>query len=133
MQMDEERRHADQYKEQLEKAQSAKKSTQRELTDMEEEVSRLNAQRRRVQRELDESTESLEASQREISALKSRLRVTDKTAPRQAPLTSTRTTRSSFLTTTRYGNGSDDETASVDESASVGSGGAGDDTKTSEA
>jgi len=48
-------------------------------------------------------------------------------------LTSTRTTRSSFLTTTRYGNGSDDETASVDESASVGSGGAGDDTKTSEA
>ena len=41
---------------------------------MEEEVSRLNAQRRRVQRELDEATESLEASRREISALKSRLR-----------------------------------------------------------
>ena len=52
---------------------------------------------------------------------------------RQAPLTSTRTTRSSFLTTTRYANASDDETASVDESASVGSGGAGDDTKTSDA
>lgn len=59
---------------QLEKSQSAKKSVQRELTDQEEEVSRLNAQRRRVQRELDEATESLEASQREISALKSRLR-----------------------------------------------------------
>ncbi|KAF6027975.1 hypothetical protein EB796_013726 [Bugula neritina] len=73
MQMDEERRHADQYKEQLEKAQSAKKSVQRDLTEMEEEVSRLNAQRRRLQREFDEATEGLEAAQREISSLKSRL------------------------------------------------------------
>jgi len=41
---------------------------------MEEEVSRLNAQRRRLQREFDEATEGLEAAQREISSLKSRLR-----------------------------------------------------------
>lgn len=74
MAIDEERRHADQYKEQLEKAQGAKKASQRELTEMEEEVSRLNAQRRRLQREFDEVTENLEASQREISSLKSRLR-----------------------------------------------------------
>ncbi|XP_067929437.1 myosin-9-like [Watersipora subatra] len=133
MQMDEERRHADQYKEQLEKAQSAKKTVQRDLTEMEEEVSRLNAQRRRLQREFDEATEGLEAGQREISALKSRLRVTDKTSSsRQAPLPGTRSTRSSFLTTTtstRYV--SDDDAASVDESGSIGS--TNDDTKHSDA
>merc|ERR1711983_271293 len=57
MQLEDERRHADQYKEQVEKSNNRKK-----------------AHRRKAQRELDDYVESNESQQREISNLKNKLR-----------------------------------------------------------
>ncbi|XP_036797057.1 myosin heavy chain, embryonic smooth muscle isoform-like [Oncorhynchus mykiss] len=71
MQVEDERRHSDQYKEQSEKANSRMKQLKRQL---EEESTRANAYRRKLQRELDDATESSEGLSREVSTLKSRLR-----------------------------------------------------------
>ncbi|XP_048846826.1 myosin-10-like isoform X2 [Brienomyrus brachyistius] len=74
MQVEDERRHADQYKEQMEKANSRMKQLKRQLEEAEEEAQRANANRRKLQRELEDATESADAMNREVNALKSRLR-----------------------------------------------------------
>ncbi|KAF6727243.1 Myosin-10 [Oryzias melastigma] len=97
MQVEDERRHADQFKEQvwkrrrrpagagrsdphcgrllqLEKANSRMKQLKRQLEEAEEEATRANASRRKLQRELDEATEASEGLSREVSSLKNRLR-----------------------------------------------------------
>uniref|UniRef100_A0A8B9T4Z8 Myosin heavy chain 10 n=1 Tax=Anas platyrhynchos TaxID=8839 RepID=A0A8B9T4Z8_ANAPL len=53
MQVEDERRHADQYKEQMEKANARMKQLKRQLEEAEEEATRANASRRKLQRELD--------------------------------------------------------------------------------
>ncbi|TKS91523.1 Myosin heavy chain 10 Myosin heavy chain, non-muscle IIb Non-muscle myosin heavy chain [Collichthys lucidus] len=64
MQVEDERRHADQFKEQL----------KRQLEEAEEEATRANASRRKLQRELDDATEASEGLSREVHTLKNRLR-----------------------------------------------------------
>ncbi|XP_067230442.1 myosin-10 isoform X2 [Chanodichthys erythropterus] len=74
MQVEDERRHADQYKEQMEKANSRMKQLKRQLEEAEEEATRANASRRKLQRELDDATEANEGLSREVNTLKNRLR-----------------------------------------------------------
>nr|XP_033816474.1 myosin-10 isoform X1 [Geotrypetes seraphini] len=74
MQVEDERRHADQYKEQMEKANTRMKQLKRQLEEAEEEATRANASRRKLQRELDDATEANEVLTREVSTLKNRLR-----------------------------------------------------------
>ncbi|XP_037545802.1 myosin-10 [Nematolebias whitei] len=74
LQVEDERRHADQYKEQLEKANSRMKQLKRQLEEAEEEATRANASRRKLQRELDDATEASEGLTREVNSLKNRLR-----------------------------------------------------------
>ncbi|TRY55599.1 hypothetical protein DNTS_021482, partial [Danionella cerebrum] len=74
MQVEDERRHADQYKEQMEKANSRMKALKRQLEEAEEEATRANASRRKLQRELDDATEAIEGLSREVNTLKNRLR-----------------------------------------------------------
>uniref|UniRef100_A0A8B9LX50 Myosin, heavy chain 10, non-muscle n=1 Tax=Astyanax mexicanus TaxID=7994 RepID=A0A8B9LX50_ASTMX len=66
MQVEDERRHADQYKEQMEKANSRMKQLKRQLEEAEEEATRANASRRKLQRELDDATEASEGLSREL-------------------------------------------------------------------
>uniref|UniRef100_A0A671TF95 Myosin, heavy chain 10, non-muscle n=1 Tax=Sparus aurata TaxID=8175 RepID=A0A671TF95_SPAAU len=73
MQVEDERRHADQYKEQMEKANSRMKQLKRQLEEAEEEATRANASRRKLQRELDDATEASEGLTREVNSLKNRL------------------------------------------------------------
>ncbi|KAK1877210.1 Myosin-10, partial [Dissostichus eleginoides] len=66
MQVEDERRHADQFKEQVEKAGSRMKQLKRQLEEAEEEATRSNASRRKLQRELDDTTEASEGLSREV-------------------------------------------------------------------
>ncbi|XP_038639473.1 myosin-9-like isoform X3 [Scyliorhinus canicula] len=77
LQMDDERRNSDQYKDQVEKANSRLKQLKRQLEEAEEEAQRANASRRKLQRELEDTSETADAMTREVSALKSKLRRTD--------------------------------------------------------
>ncbi|MBN3303892.1 MYH11 protein, partial [Amia calva] len=74
MQVEEERKQAEQYKEQAEKGNTRVKQLKRQLEEAEEESQRITAARRKLQRELDEATESNEAMNREVNSLKSKLR-----------------------------------------------------------
>ncbi|XP_072259646.1 myosin-10 isoform X3 [Pyxicephalus adspersus] len=74
MQVEDERRHADQYKEQMEKANARMKQLKRQLEEAEEEATRANASRRKLQRELDDASEANEGLTREVTTLKNRLR-----------------------------------------------------------
>uniref|UniRef100_A0A4W4H1U2 Myosin, heavy chain 10, non-muscle n=1 Tax=Electrophorus electricus TaxID=8005 RepID=A0A4W4H1U2_ELEEL len=74
MQVEDERRHADQYKEQMEKANTRMKQLKRQLEEAEEEATRANASRRKLQRELEDATEASEGLSREVNTLKNRLR-----------------------------------------------------------
>merc|ERR1711983_654704 len=74
MQLEDERRHADQYKEQNEKSNNRIKAMRRQLDEAEEEISREKAHRRKAQRELDDYVESNESMNREINNLKNKLR-----------------------------------------------------------
>ncbi|CAN2387925.1 Myosin N-terminal SH3-like domain [Pristimantis euphronides] len=74
LQVEEERRNADQFKDQLEKAHIRMKQLKRQLEEAEEESSRANSNRRRLQRELEDVTESAESMNREVTTLRSRLR-----------------------------------------------------------
>nr|XP_020466660.1 myosin-10-like [Monopterus albus] len=87
MQVEDERRHADQYKEQMEKANSRMKQLKRQLEEAEEEATRANASRRKLQRELDDTSEANEGLIREVTSLKNRLR-------RGGPVSSLSTSRS---------------------------------------
>jgi len=83
MQLEDERRHADQYKEQNEKTTARMKAMRRQLDEAEEEISREKAHRRKAQRELDDYVESNESMNREINNLKNKLRNTSMTSRRR--------------------------------------------------
>ncbi|XP_033121498.1 myosin-10-like isoform X2 [Anneissia japonica] len=72
--IEEERRHADSYKDQVDKATNRVKMLKRQLDEAEEETSRVNASKRKLQRDLDEQVESNESLTRELNQVKSRLR-----------------------------------------------------------
>nr|XP_005001810.2 myosin-14 isoform X2 [Cavia porcellus] len=74
LQVEEERRVADQLRDQLEKANLRVKQLKRQLEEAEEEASRAQAGRRRLQRELEDVTESAESMNREVTTLRNRLR-----------------------------------------------------------
>uniref|UniRef100_A0AAX7UGE7 Myosin-9 n=1 Tax=Astatotilapia calliptera TaxID=8154 RepID=A0AAX7UGE7_ASTCA len=74
VQIEDERRNMDQYKDQAEKANSRMRQLKRQLEESEEELTRANAYRRKLQRELDDATESADSMNREVSSLKSKLR-----------------------------------------------------------
>uniref|UniRef100_A0A3Q3X794 Uncharacterized protein n=1 Tax=Mola mola TaxID=94237 RepID=A0A3Q3X794_MOLML len=74
MQAEDERRHADQYREQLDKSMVRLKQLKRQLEEVEEENSRSNAERRKLKRELEELTDSGQSMTREINSLRSQLR-----------------------------------------------------------
>ncbi|XP_075888707.1 myosin-9-like isoform X2 [Nelusetta ayraudi] len=74
LQVDDERRIAEQHKDQADKLNSRMKQLKRQLEEAEEEAQRANANRRKLQRELEDATESADAMNREVSSLKSKLR-----------------------------------------------------------
>lgn len=74
LQVEDERKQAEQFKDQADKASLKQKQLKRQLEEAEEETQRLNANRRKLQRELDEATESNDTLTRELSGLKSKLR-----------------------------------------------------------
>merc|ERR1712183_637704 len=74
--LEDERRHADQYKEQAEKVNSRIKALKRQLDETEEEVSREKAARRKIQRELEDLIAENESKERELTTLKNKLRTT---------------------------------------------------------
>lgn len=72
--LEDERRHADQYKEQVEKFSARVKALKRQQDEIEEENAREKASRRKAQRELDDMIESNGVLSRELSNLKSKMR-----------------------------------------------------------
>uniref|UniRef100_A0A8C1Y3R2 Myosin, heavy chain 14, non-muscle n=1 Tax=Cyprinus carpio TaxID=7962 RepID=A0A8C1Y3R2_CYPCA len=76
IQVEDERRHADQYREQLDKSMGRLRQLKRQLEEVEEENSRSNAQRRKLQRELEEMSDSMQIMNRELNTLRSQLRKT---------------------------------------------------------
>ncbi|XP_041062705.1 myosin-11-like isoform X1 [Carcharodon carcharias] len=74
MQVEDERRHGEQYKEQADKSNARVKQLKRQLEEAEEESQRINAARRKLQRELEEATELNETMNRECNTLKNKLR-----------------------------------------------------------
>ncbi|XP_026719011.1 myosin-9 isoform X2 [Athene cunicularia] len=74
LQVDDERRNAEQFKDQADKANMRLKQLKRQLEEAEEEAQRANACRRKLQRELEDATETADAMNREVSSLKSKLR-----------------------------------------------------------
>ncbi|KAM6162601.1 myosin-9 [Erethizon dorsatum] len=74
LQVDDERRNAEQYKDQADKASTRLKQLKRQLEEAEEEAQRANASRRKLQRELEDVTETADAMNREVSSLKNKLR-----------------------------------------------------------
>uniref|UniRef100_G3Q639 Myosin heavy chain 11 n=1 Tax=Gasterosteus aculeatus aculeatus TaxID=481459 RepID=G3Q639_GASAC len=74
LQVEDERKQAEQYKDQAEKSNTRMKQLKRQLEESEEESQRATAARRKLQRELDEATEASDAMSREVNTLKSKLR-----------------------------------------------------------
>ncbi|KAM7418949.1 hypothetical protein PAMA_016189 [Pampus argenteus] len=74
LQVDDERRNTEQYKDQADKMNSRMRQLKRQLEESEEELTRANAYRRKLQRDLDDATESADAMNREVSTLKSKIR-----------------------------------------------------------
>ncbi|XP_006790921.1 myosin-11a [Neolamprologus brichardi] len=74
LQVEDERKQAEQYKDQAEKSSTRMKQLKRQLEESEEESQRATAARRKLQRELDEATEANDAMTREIGSLKNKLR-----------------------------------------------------------
>ncbi|KAM4635065.1 myosin-9-like isoform 1-T1 [Polymixia lowei] len=74
LQVDDERRNTEQYKDQADKLNSRMKQLKRQLEEAEEEAQRANANRRKLQRELEDATESADAMNREVNTLKSKIR-----------------------------------------------------------
>ncbi|KAM4584658.1 myosin-9-like [Odontesthes bonariensis] len=74
LQVDDERRNTDQYKDQADKTNSRMRQLKRQLEETEEELTRANAYRRKLQRELEDASESADSMNREVTTLKSKLR-----------------------------------------------------------
>ncbi|KAK7147744.1 hypothetical protein R3I94_010310 [Phoxinus phoxinus] len=87
MQVEDERRHADQYREQLDKSMGRLRQLKRQLEEVEEENSRSNAQRRKLQREMEEMSDGMQIMNRELNTLRSQLSITERQKSEQrAPL-----------------------------------------------
>ncbi|XP_034730881.1 myosin-10 isoform X5 [Etheostoma cragini] len=86
MQAEDERRHADQYREQLDKSMVRLKQLKRQLEEVEEDNSRSNAQKRKLQRELEELSDSSQSMTREITTLRSQLSIPEWRPDQRAPL-----------------------------------------------
>uniref|UniRef100_A0A8C0FQW4 Myosin-9 n=1 Tax=Bubo bubo TaxID=30461 RepID=A0A8C0FQW4_BUBBB len=67
LQVDDERRNAEQFKDQADKANMRLKQLKRQLEEAEEEAQRANASRRKLQRELEDATETADAMNREVT------------------------------------------------------------------
>ncbi|KAM4650637.1 LOW QUALITY PROTEIN: myosin-9 [Discoglossus pictus] len=74
MQVEDERRNSEQFKDQAEKSNVRMKQLKRQVEEAEEEAQRANAMRRKLQRELEDATETADAMNREVNTLKSKLR-----------------------------------------------------------
>lgn len=74
LQVEDERRNSEQYKDQAEKTNTRMKQLKRQVEEAEEEAQRANAMRRKLQRELEDATEMADTMNREVSTLKSKLR-----------------------------------------------------------
>ena len=77
MQLEDMRRHADQYKEQVEKANSRVKALKRQLDETGKELWREKSQKRKAQRELEDMLDMLETQEttnRELATLRNKLR-----------------------------------------------------------
>ncbi|XP_047455910.1 myosin-10 isoform X6 [Mugil cephalus] len=86
MQAEDERRHADQYREQLDKSMVRLKQLKRQLEEVEEENSRSNAQKRKLQRELEELSDTSQTMTREITSLRSQLSLPEWRQDKRVPL-----------------------------------------------
>ncbi|XP_077382230.1 uncharacterized protein LOC144021878 isoform X5 [Festucalex cinctus] len=86
MQAEDERRHADQYRDQLDKSMVRLRQLKRQLEEVEEENSRSNAQKRKLQRDLEELTENSQSRMREITTLRNQLSVPEWRPEQRAPL-----------------------------------------------
>ncbi|XP_034409275.1 myosin-10 isoform X4 [Cyclopterus lumpus] len=86
MQGEDERRHADQYREQLDKSMVRLKQLKRQLEEVEEDNSRSNAQKRKLQRELEELTDNSQSNAREITTLRSQLSIPEWKTDQRAAL-----------------------------------------------
>uniref|UniRef100_A0A2D4M111 Myosin-9 n=4 Tax=Micrurus TaxID=8634 RepID=A0A2D4M111_9SAUR len=91
LQVEDERRNAEQYKDQADKINTRLKQLKRQLEETEEEAQRANAARRKLQRELEDITETADGMNREITSLRSKLRrgdmpfVMTRRIPRKGP------------------------------------------------
>ncbi|ETE73299.1 Myosin-9, partial [Ophiophagus hannah] len=91
LQVEDERRNAEQYKDQADKINARLKQLKRQLEETEEEAQRANAARRKLQRELEDITETSDAMNREIASLRNKLRrgdmpfVMTRRIPRKGP------------------------------------------------
>ncbi|KAK2121521.1 Myosin-9 [Saguinus oedipus] len=74
LQVEDERRNAEQYKDQDDKASTCLKQLKQQLEEAEEEARRANASCWKLQRELEDATETADAMNREVSSLKNKLR-----------------------------------------------------------
>jgi len=74
LQAEEERRTADQYKEQVEKLNTRLRTSKRAADEAEEETTRVNGLKRKLQRDLDEANEQIEALQRELQNQRNKAR-----------------------------------------------------------
>ncbi|XP_008412433.1 myosin-9-like isoform X2 [Poecilia reticulata] len=74
LQVDDERRNTDQFKDQVDKTNSRMRQLKRQLEETEEELTKANVYRRKLQRDLEDATESADLMNREVSTLKSKLR-----------------------------------------------------------
>uniref|UniRef100_A0A1W7RFJ1 Myosin-9 n=1 Tax=Agkistrodon contortrix contortrix TaxID=8713 RepID=A0A1W7RFJ1_AGKCO len=74
LQVEDERRNAEQHKDQVDKVNTRLKQLKRQLEEAEEEAQRANAARRKLLRELEDVTETADAMNREVTSLKSKLR-----------------------------------------------------------
>ncbi|XP_023677874.2 myosin-11-like isoform X1 [Paramormyrops kingsleyae] len=74
LQTEDERKQAEQHKDQADKATARVRQLKQQLEDVEEESQRGATVRRKLQRELDEATEANDTMNREVNTLKSRLR-----------------------------------------------------------
>jgi myosin protein heavy chain len=108
LQVEDERRLADQYKEQVDKSNTRVKALKRQIEEGEEEMARVAAQKRKLQRDVEEQTETAESSQRELDQLRSKMRIAGATGSR---ITGSRSTRPSYMP----GSAAADEPSSTEE------------------
>ncbi|XP_046734841.1 myosin heavy chain, non-muscle isoform X1 [Diprion similis] len=108
IQLEDERRNADQYKEQVEKVNVRMKALKRQLDEAEEEVTREKTQKRKAQRDLEDMMESHESLTREVANLRNKWRRT----PGMSLSSTTRLTKRGSSQTC----GSGDDSTTQDES-----------------